>query len=302
MTLGAAKAIFGAACLLILFSGVTAALGATACTAAPLGSIVVKILDRVPLVTGSANGKPVTLVLDTGAEQTVLTGAAAERIGAETPKFEFSRQMRGVANSAPTREVELRSFAINGVAVPPPLRVRAIPPITALPADGLFGRDNLGQFDIDFDMPQGRAVLYQQGACDTPPNWPRSYETLEVIGLPGALLQFPVQLDGRKITAAIDTGTQGTTLAAKTAAELGVTDSVLARDRAVTVRGAAAEQIGSHIHQFSQLRIGDLLISDPGIVVSNVSFRGVDMLLGMDLLSTRRFWISHTARRIFLAK
>ena len=150
----------------------------------PLGSIVVKILDRVPLVTGSANGKPVTLVLDTGAEQTVLAGAA----NASGPKRPSSNFHGKCVVSLIRRQlaVELRSFAINGVAVPPPLRVRAIPPITALPADGLFGRDNLGQFDIDFEMPQGRAVLYQQGACDTPPNWPRSYETLEVIGLPGA--------------------------------------------------------------------------------------------------------------------
>jgi predicted aspartyl protease len=300
MTLGAAKVIFGAASLLI-FSGVTAAQGSAACTATPLGSTVVRILDRVPLVTASANGKPVIFALDTGAQQTALTGAAAERIGAETPKVEFSRQMRGIANSAPTREVELRSFVINGIAIHG-RRVRVIPPITSLPADGLFGIDSLGQFDIDFDMPQGRVVLYQPRSCDTPPNWPRPYETLEVVGLPGSLLQFPVQLDGRKITAAIDTGTQRTTLTAKTAAELGVTDSVLAKDRAITVQGAAAEKIGSHIHQFSQLRIGDLLITNPDIVVSNVNFRGADMLLGMDLLSTRRFWISHTARRIFIAK
>ena len=301
MTLGAAKAIFSAVSLLIFFSGVAAAQRPAACTAAPLGSVVVRILDGVPLVTASANGKPVTFALDTGAQQTVLTGAAAERIGAATPKIEFSRQMRGIANSAPTREVELRSFVINGIAIPW-RRLRVIPPINFLPADGLFGRDSLGQFDIDFDMPQGWVVLYQPRSCDTPPNWPRRYETLEAFGLPGSLLLFPVQLDGRKITASIDTGAQRTTLTTKTAAELGVTDSVLANDRTITVRGAAAEQIGSRIHQFSQLRIGDLLITNPDIVVSNVNFRGADMLLGMDLLSTRRFWISHTARRTFIAK
>src|SRR3954453_6565285 len=114
MTLSAAnyKAIFGAASLLILFSGVTAAEGTAACTAAPIGRIAVRILDRVPLVTGSANGKPLSLILDTGAQKTALTAAAAQRVGAETPKIEFSRQMRGIANSTPTREVELRSFVI----------------------------------------------------------------------------------------------------------------------------------------------------------------------------------------------
>src|SRR4029450_11858876 len=224
MTLGASKAIFSAVSLLIFFSGVAAAQRSAACTA-PLGSVVVRILDGVPLVTASGNGKPGTFALDTGAQQTVLTGAAAERIGAETPKIEFSRQMRGIANSAPTREVELRSFVINGIAIPW-RRLRVISPIIFFPADGLFGRDSLGQFDIDFDMPQGRVVLYQPRSCDTPPNWPRRYETLEAFGLPGSLLLFPVQLDGRKITASIDTGTQRTTITAKTAAELGVTDSV----------------------------------------------------------------------------
>jgi len=299
MTLGIAIGTLAGA-ILILSAGVTAAQGPTACAAAPIGSFVVKILNRVPLVTASANGKPVTFVLDTGAQQTALVQSAAERIGGETPNIEFSRQMRGIANSVQTREVELRSFSINGVALPG-RRVRVIPSIPSLPADGLFGIDSLGQFDLDFDMSQGRIVLYRQRSCDTP-NWPRPYTTLEAVGMPGSLPHFSVHLDGRKITAAIDTGTQRTTLTAKAAAELGVTEGVLARDRAITVRGAATEQISSHIHQFSQLRLGDLLITNPEIVVSNVSFRGVDMLLGMDILSTRRFWISHTARRIFIAK
>ena len=300
MTLGVAiGALVGT--LLILSSGVTAAQGPAACTAAPIGSVVVKILNRMPLVTATANGKPVTFVLDTGAQQTALIQSAAERIGGETPKVEFSRQMRGIANSVQTREVELRSFSINGVALPW-RRVRVIPPIPSLPVDGLFGIDSPSQFDIDFDMPQGRIVLYRQRSCDTVPNWPTPYATLEVVGKPGSLLHFPVHLDGRAITAAIDTGTQHTSLTATAAAALGVSDGVLARDRAIGVRGAAAEQISSHIHQFSQLKIGDLLITNPEIVVSNVNFRGVDMLLGMDILSNRRFWISHTARRILIAK
>ena len=67
------------------------------------------------------------------------------------------------------------------------------------------------------------------------------------------------------------------------------------------VRGAAGEQVSSRIHRFSQLKIGDLVIRDPDIVVANVNFMAADIVLGMDLLGTRRFWISYAARRIFLS-
>src|SRR6185312_17519298 len=98
--------------------GVGAFPSSAACTAAPIGVIAVRIIDRTPLVTASANGKPVTLIVDTGAQRSMLTSAAADRVKAETPRVEFSWQMRGIADATQSREVELQSFSVSGVAMP----------------------------------------------------------------------------------------------------------------------------------------------------------------------------------------
>src|SRR5258705_351075 len=80
------------------------------CASPRVGEITVATLHNAPIVPLFANGAPVTLLLDTGAEWTILTPAAAKRIGAQTPRIEFQRQPRGIAGTLATNEVELRSF------------------------------------------------------------------------------------------------------------------------------------------------------------------------------------------------
>ena len=292
----------GATALLIGL-GAGAAPGSAACTAAPIGRIAVRTADWTPFVTASANGKPVTLLLDTGAQRTMLTSAAAERINGETPRVAFSRQMRGIGNTTGTREVELRSFSVSGVAIPA-RRVQVAPLTVSRPAmsvDGVLGIDTLGQFDIDFDLSHDRMLLYAGQSCDGPASdWPWSYATIRAVGYPGAHQQFSVELNGRRVTALLDTGANHTTIAAKAAEAIGITEAMLAGGRSIMVRGAAGEQVSSRIHRFAHLKIGDLVIRDPEIVVANVNLRAADMVLGMDLLSTRRFWLSYGARQIFL--
>ena len=183
------RGIAGATALLMIGFGASTASGSAACTAAPIGSIAVRIVNQTPLITASANGKPVALILDTGAQRTTLTVAAAELINGETPRVEFSRQMRGIGNTTQTREVELRSFSVSGLAMPAS-RLRVAPLTLSRPAmsiDGLLGIDSLGQFDVDFDLSHNRMLLYPGLACDGPgSDWPLNYATIRAVGYPGA--------------------------------------------------------------------------------------------------------------------
>src|SRR5204862_3906698 len=95
----------------------TAGYCADGCGTTLRGKIVVATLNRAPFVTLSANGRPVTLILDTGAERTVLTPTAADRIGAQRPIVEFPRQLRGISGDLPSREIELRSFTAGSIVL-----------------------------------------------------------------------------------------------------------------------------------------------------------------------------------------
>ena len=276
------------------------------CAAVRLGETTVATLRNAPIVTLSANGVPVTLVIDTGAEGTILTPAAAQRIGAQRPRIEFQRQLHGLAGTLQTSEVELRSFTVGDVAIPW-RRVRVAPVNVANvfsgPLDGVLGADSLSSFDVDLDLPGHRMALYEKQTCPgAAPAWTEPYTRINAGRSRGDHLFFPVQLDGHRTDAFVDTGSQFTVLSTQAALALGVGATVLARDRVATVRGAAAEQLAAHVHRFSHLDIGTESIRTPEIIVTDVRLSDADLVLGIDFLRPRRIWLSYGSQQIFIMR
>ena len=278
----------------------------SSCAAVRLGETKVATLSNAPIVTLSANGMPVTLVLDTGAEGTILTPAVAQRIGAQRPRIEFQRQIRGIGGTLQTSEVELRSFAVGGVAIPW-RRVRVAPVNVASvfsgPLDGVLGADSLSSFDVDLDLPGHRMFLYEKQTCaGALPAWTQPYAKINAGRSMGGHLFFPVQLDGRRTDAFVDTGSQFTVLSTRAALALGVGAAALARDRVATVRGAAAEQLAAHVDRFAQLEIAAETIRNPEIIVTDVMLSDADLVLGIDFLRPRRIWFSYGSQQIFIMR
>jgi len=283
-----------------------AAGGPGGCGAMRLGETTVATLRNAPIVTLFANGAAVTLLLDTGAETTVLTPAVAQRIGAQRPRIEFQRQMRGIGGSLQTDEVELRNLTLGGVAVPW-RRVRVAPINTGNvfsgPLDGVLGADTLSSFDVDLDLPGHRMVLYAKQTCpDATPPWTEPYARIGTGRSFGGHLFFPVQLDEHRIDAFIDTGAQHTVLSMKAASALGVTGAALARDQTITLHGAAAEQLSAHLHRFSQLQIGPQVVRNPELIVTDIRLNDADIVLGIDFLRSQRIWMSYGSQQIFLMR
>ena len=281
-------------------------IAAGGCGTVRLGEATVATLRNAPIITLSANGVPVTVVIDTGAETTILTPAVAQRIGAQRPQIEFQRQLRGIGGILPTTEVELRSFTVGGVPIPW-RRVRVAPVNVANvfsgPLDGVLGADSLSSFDVDLDLPGHRMALYEKQTCPVArPAWTEPYARIGVGRSRGDHLFFPVQLDGRRTDAFVDTGSQFTVLSTRAALALGVSAAVLARDRVATVHGAAAEQLAAHVHRFSQLEIGTETIRNPEIIVTDVRLIDADLVLGIDFLRPRRIWLSYGSQQIFIMR
>jgi clan AA aspartic protease (TIGR02281 family) len=146
-------------------------------------------------------------------------------------------------------------------------------------------------------------TLYQKQTCSgATPAWPEPYVKIAAGRSLGDHLFFPVQLNGRRIDAFIDTGAQFTVLSTKAALALGVSEAVLARDRTIMVHGAAAEQLSAHVHQFSQLAVGAEIMRNPEIVVTDVRLNDADLVLGIDFLRSRRVWLSYGSQQIFLSR
>jgi predicted aspartyl protease len=288
--------------LLLAPARVATAADADRCRAVLNRPIALENVNGLPLVTVLADGASLKLILDTGAERTVLTSLAVERIGGKAPQIEFRRSLNGVGGSLPSREVEFKSFTIGGVELP---WRRAMVATVATPSllstvDGVLGTDILARFDIDLDLPNHRMSLYEKGTCT--PEWAGPDAGIR-IGRSAANghLFFPVRLDSRGITATIDTGAQRTTLSVATARAMGIADAVLARDPPIQTRGFGAARLSSRLHRFDSLAVGNVRLSNPEIVVTELRLRGIDLILGMDFLRSRRLWLSYAGFRMFLA-
>jgi predicted aspartyl protease len=283
-----------------------AADGVGVCRTIRLAETAVAMLSNQPIVKVFANSAAVLLLLDTGAEATVLTPAAAQRIGAQHARVEWGRQMHGLTGDIPAGELELRNLTIGGVEVPRRrVRVGPIEIVNALsgPLDGVLGADILRSFDIDLDLPGRRMSLYQGQSCAAAsPAWAQPYVRIAAGRSPSNRLSFSVQLDGRRISALFDSGAQYSVLSTRIALALGVTEAVLARDPPVTVRGADGEQLSAHAHRFFRLEVDGEVIRNAEIDVTEISLNEADLVLGIDFLGSRRVWISYGSQQLFLMR
>jgi predicted aspartyl protease len=290
----------------MMSSPVYAAVGLGVCGTIRLGETAVAMLSNQPIVKVFADNAAVLLLLDTGSEATVLTPAAAQRIGAQYPRVGLGRQMHGITGDIPAGKLELRNLTIGGIEVPRRrVRVGPIEIVNALSGllDGLLGSDILRSFDIDLDLPGRRMTLYQGQSCAAAsPAWPQPYARIAAGRSPSNRLFFPVQLDGRAISALFDSGAQFSVLSTRTALALGVKEAVLARDPPVTVRGADGEQLSAHAHRFFRLEVDGEVIHNPEIDVAEISLNEADLVLGIDFLGSRRVWISYGSQQLFLMR
>ncbi len=120
------------------------------------GSTIPLISGAPIMVTAHLNGVPLTLMLDTGADRTMLAPAALARAGVDQASGRPVRVI-GVTGESEGREVTLPRLDIAGARLGPVAVV--VHQVPAPGVDGLLGRDLLDAFTITVDAAGGRATL-----------------------------------------------------------------------------------------------------------------------------------------------
>lgn len=102
------------------------------------------------------NGTPLALILDTGADRTVVSPSAIARAGLSGPAG-AAVNIVGVTGGSVATELTVASVDVAGARVGP-LTI-LVHDVAVQGADGLLGRDVLDAFTLTVDAARGRAVL-----------------------------------------------------------------------------------------------------------------------------------------------
>lgn len=277
---------------------------AASCLSRQVVELPLQALNSLVVVRVSAQGAPLNLIIDTGAQQTVVTEAAAKRIGLPVHRA-YPRQMFGLGGGVTTGDALLSPLAAGGFGFPAAhvqVGPISLPAIGEQPSDGLLGADVLSNFDIDLDLPRLKLRLFSKQPCaQQPAAWNAAPATLEARRSINNRLFFSVSLDGHPLAALIDTGAQTSILDSAAAKAMGVSEAMLARDMSASVRGVASAAAPFHRHQFGRIVIGSLALQAPAFVVAPLHLEDADIVLGMDFLAGRRVRLDYDAHRIYLA-
>jgi len=285
------------------------AVARAACVVENKATITLQVVGGSIVLPVEVNGITAPFVLDTGAERSVVTAQAVQRLGLARDQW-VGTTMGGVGGVDRRPNADTRSLSLGGV----PLARRTLNHDHSLTVGflggisgqdstiaGLLGRDYLTLFDLDLDLPAHRLTLYQVSGCAgrfLP--WTGQYASIPIATPAGDAVILPVTIDGRALRAMLDSGATSSLVAAPGMYKLGLDQAALSADPSSVISGLGPRSVTVHRHQFGTLTVGNQTIASPSLWVEPIRLSPiVDMLLGADWLAQRRVWISFATRQLF---
>ncbi len=286
------------------------AAGACKLYMSPEGALHVEPGTRRPVVVVKINGRPARALIDTGAASSLLSEAAARRMGLTLRPA--AARMGGMGGAFETYVVDVK-LNLAGADTP----VRMLAGGRTSDVDLLIGDDLLHVFDVEFDLAHGIVRLMKgQGCRDVDmPYWADGYSEAPLLR-PSQdgddHFVTPVRLNGREVRAYLDSGAEASlaTLAAARRAGVAVAASApTARGRglgpgqvAISFAPLQSFEIGGERIANTRLSFGDVFAGDTYEKTgSHLPQRMAveDMLLGADFLAAHRVMLSPSHHKMF---
>jgi predicted aspartyl protease len=266
--------------------------GALATIAAAPGSFAVPLsLEQgACVVPVMLDGHPAHFIIDTGAERSIITHTAAARLKLAPDPWVGTTLQDAGGRLERFANVMVRSARIGNTALLQRTRGPLSIAVTGADlgmADGLLGGDILHNMTVDLDLPRRTLALWPGQAPATP-----SAGGVRLQPLRRTLLLAPVQLDGRALTALLDTGATRSLINDRGLYKLGLAASMIAHDQ-----GAAINAVGGastvRMHAFHELRLAGKSFAQPVVAVVDVTAAAYDLTIGIDILGQQRVLLSY---------
>jgi predicted aspartyl protease len=270
------------------------------------------------VVEGAINGRTIGIILDTGAQVSLILRPAAERL--DLPKRDApGRRVFGAGGESKVEIAIVDDFKLGAVSIKDTKFYVAGEGFTAA-GDVVLGEDFLRRFDVEFDLANRTVRLYQPKDCD---GVSLAYWTKDVVGEVEIeaidenrpRISLTVQVNGRPIEAFLDSGAATSVLSTQDAAAVGVTPDSPGVAAGTSAQGIGAKSVQVWSGPFASFAIGNERIPDVRIrfadlfkdatysaTGSHVNRRAAPtqpMVLGADFLHSHRTLVSHSQRKLY---
>jgi predicted aspartyl protease len=311
----------------VLLSAVNAAPAAAGAACAPMTILtsmeIVPDAAGRPMITALIGDKPTALLVDTGGALSSVTRRVVRELNLQTGASRL--QLRNVRGEAENEEARLPSITLGRVRqegayfmVLPGSDDPNGPGIEEF--GGVLGGDMLRNVDVDLDFAANKLNLISQDHC---PGNVVYWQAPSVAVVPITLdrwghIFFRLQLDGRRLNAALDTGASTTVL----------NMDIARRTFRVNPDAPDVEKVGEltggytaniYRRRFKTLAFEGVTINDPMITLLPDMISGVnpgaprtgsiirderaglpDLILGMDVLSEMHVYIAYKERKLYI--
>jgi hypothetical protein len=311
------QAIFGL--LIVALSG--GAAWAEDC--GPLKQVNSVDLVAVPnraLVPVSLNGIPKLFLLDTGGDISQINGTVAQELA--LPIRDAGVKMLDMYGNASTKKTRVEKFTIGRQTGDIELGIQPNPNFgVGTRFVGIFAPDLMARSDVEIDFGTYKMNTFLSDHC--PGHvvyWPHAALAVVPMTFHKRHIRLPVKLDGKELTAEIDTGSSNTNMAAEAAKRLFDIVPETPGNVPLNTRGMAA----AFGRVFSSLDFEGVAVQNPHIVIrpdligSKDPNNGVrtdtralkvddlegrpDLLIGMDVLKKLHLYIAFGENRIYISE
>ena len=251
------------------------------------------------------DGKPVTMMLDSGATGLVISSEAAARLGLRhRPDMQASSSGLGGM-------VYRRVFEVGSVTIGSQTETKAALAVEMTDAqaagrgfDGIVGMRPFDQNDIEIDFRARTLRLYRARFCPSgAPPWSGQFATVprsrSAQHSRWNLPMVAVRLDGRQAHALLDTGATSSVVDRSFAQTLGAPAAPPDGARLGTARTMSETTMPMWLHRFETAEIAGRRFSNPQIWILDLGMVG-DMIVGLDILARLRIWISSGSDTVYI--
>lgn len=274
-------------------------------------------MDRRRLVPVTINGAPKALLLDTGGYMTQLSRATADEL--KIPLHDSALRLADASGNVS------RSYVIADTLTLGTLTAQKQPMMVSpgwLDADGILSSDLLLRYDVEMDFPGGKLNYFSPDHCKGKVVYWKA-DTVAAVPITikdRSRLMVPIELDGHKFNAMIDTGATRSTITLPTAKRaFDLTPDSPGMKPSGNVNGDP--KLPSFSYTFSALTFEGVKVNNPTFLImpdkvadadrsqqtgnraltNGQFFQVPELLLGMDVMRHLRMYMAFKESTIYIS-